>query len=293
MRIGLIGAGPWARQAAVPALTAHPDVEFAGIWARRPDAARRLAPAVPVMTDVDDLIDAVDAVAFAVPPDVQYALATRAVAAGRHVLLDKPIAANLADASALVSAIEAAGVSSMLTLTRRFAPETRAFLGAAAETDVAGLTATWLSGALLGGDYAGSSWRQEGGAIVDVGPHVFDLAMAVLGPIVSVDFVSRDAASDTWSVASTHRRGTGDHRTSLVMLSMRTPVRPSVLRVGASGAGGSVELSDRTTGPDRCYGILLDEFLQSVATGVPHECSAQRGLELQRVIEEVRARASL
>ncbi|WP_328810854.1 Gfo/Idh/MocA family protein [Rhodococcus sp. NBC_00294] len=287
MRIGLIGAGPWARQAAAPALTAHPDIEFAGIWARRPDAAAQTAPEVPYVDDVDALIDSVDAVAFAVPPEVQFDLARRAAAAGRHVLLDKPIAGSAADAATLVAAIDEAGVSSMVTLTRRFAPETRAFLDAVRDTEVATVTATWLSGALLGGEYAGSTWRQEGGALMDVGPHVLDLAMEVLGPVESVAWARRDDASDTWSLALQHG-STAGVRTSLVTLSMRTPVRPSVLRVGASGPGGLVELSDRTTPPDRCYAVLLDEFLESIRTGTRHECSAHRGLALQRVIEQCR-----
>ncbi|MGB3773133.1 MAG: Gfo/Idh/MocA family oxidoreductase [Rhodococcus sp. (in: high G+C Gram-positive bacteria)] len=284
MRIGLIGAGPWAGQAAAPALAAHPDIDFAGIWARRSDAAATTAPYTRVFEEVEDLIDAVDAVAFAVPPAVQFDLAMRAVAAGRHVLLDKPIAATARDAGTLVSAIDAAGVSSMVTLTRRFAPETRAFLDAAAATDVSTVAATWLSGALLGGDYAGSAWRQEGGALMDVGPHVLDLIIAVLGPVDSVAAANHHVASDTWTLTLGHRGGTS----SVATLSMRTPVRPSVLRVSASGGGGLVELSDRTTTPQQCYAVLLDEFLDSVRTGEPHECSAHRGLELHRAIDRCR-----
>ncbi|MBY6367605.1 Gfo/Idh/MocA family protein [Rhodococcoides corynebacterioides] len=285
MRIGLVGAGPWARQAAVPALTAHDDVDFAGVWARRPEAAAAVAPGVPVLDSVDALIDAVDAVAFAVPPEVQAELAVRAAEAGRHVLLDKPIAGTVADAERLAAAVDRAGVSSMVTLTRRFAGETRAFLQDARAQRTVGLTATWLSGALLGGEYAGSAWRHDGGALMDVGPHVVDLAEAVLGPVTDVPFARRDAESDTWSLTLDH-----DGRVSQVALSMRTPVRPSVLRVSASGPDGLVDLLDRTTPPDRCYTVLLDEFLQSVRTDTPHEFSVHRGLHLQRVLAQVTER---
>lgn len=282
MRIGLVGAGPWARQAAVPALTAHDDVDFAGVWARRPEAAAAVAPGVPVLDSVDALIDAVDAVAFAVPPEVQAELAVRAAEAGRHVLLDKPIAGTVVDAERLAAAVDRAGVSSMVTLTRRFAGETRAFLRDARAQRTVGLTATWLSGALLGGEYAGSAWRHDGGALMDVGPHVVDLAEAVLGPVTDVPFARRDAESDTWSLTLDH-----DGRVSQVTLSMRTPVRPSVLRVSASGPDGLVDLLDRTTPPDRCYTVLLDEFLESVRTGTPHEFSVHRGAHLQRVLAQV------
>ena len=285
MRIGLVGAGPWARQAAVPALTAHDGVDFVGIWARRPEAAAEVAPRVPIVDSVDALIDSVDALAFAVPPEVQADLAVRAAEAGRHVLLDKPIAGTVDDAERLAAAVDRAGVGSMVTLTRRFAEETREFLRAVRAHRTAGVTATWLSGALLGGEYAGSTWRHNGGALMDVGPHVVDLVEAVLGPVTDVPFARRAVDSDTWSITLDH-----DGRVSQVTLSMRTPVRPSVLHVSASGPDGLVELQERTTPPDRCYAVLLDEFLESVRLGVPHECSVHRGLHLQRVLAQVTAR---
>lgn len=280
MRIGVIGAGPWAHTAAAPALTAHPDIEFPGVWARRPEQALDLG--ADVFDDVAKLIDAVDAVAFAVPPAVQAELASTALNKGKHVLLDKPIAGSLADAQRLVEQIDRAGVMSMVTLTRRFAPETRAFLDSLDGDDWAAATGTWLSGALLGGEYSSSIWRQEGGALMDVGPHVFDLLDCALGPVTDVVSTRRDDATDTWSITLAHNA-----RTSSVVLSMRTPVMPSVLKVTVSGSGGVRELSDRTTPAADCYRVLLDEFLESVRTGREHACSARRGLYLQEIIERV------
>ena len=281
MRIGLIGAGPWAHTAAGPALTAHPDIDFVGVWARRPEQARDVHPTV--FDDVDALIDAVDAVAFAVPPAVQAEVAHKALERGKHVLLDKPIAGTLDDSRRLVERIDQAGVTSMVTLTRRFAPETREFLASLDGHDWAAATGTWLSGALLGGEYSSSVWRQEGGALVDVGPHVFDLLDCALGPITDVVSARHDVDTDTWSITLAHNA-----RTSNVVLSMRTPVMPSVLKVTVSGGGGGVrELSDRTTGAAECYRVLLDEFLESVRTGREHDCSARRGLYLQEVIDKV------
>ncbi len=219
------------------------------------------------------------------PPEIQAELAVRAAEAGRHVLLDKPIAGTVDDAERLAAAVERAGVTSMVTLTRRFAEETRSFLRTVGTQRTVGVTATWLSGALLGGEYADSAWRHDGGALMDVGPHVVDLVEAVLGPVTDVPFARRDVDSDTWAITLDH-----DGRVSQVTLSMRTPVRPSVLRVSASGPDGLVELQDRTTPPDRCYTVLLDEFLDSVRTGAPHECSVHRGLDLQRVLARVTAR---
>ena len=66
--------------------------------------------------------------AFAVPPDVQAALAVRAAEAGRHLLLEKPVATTLADAERLAAAVDRAGVRSQVVLTIRYRPEVRAFL---------------------------------------------------------------------------------------------------------------------------------------------------------------------
>lgn len=111
---GLVGAGYWARQVHAPMLAAGPETRLAAVWARRADAARTLAEthgaqAVPAF---DDLLDRCEAVAFAVPPDVQAELAIRAARAGRAVLLEKPIAVTVERARALAEAVDAAGVVS-------------------------------------------------------------------------------------------------------------------------------------------------------------------------------------
>ena len=60
------------------------------MWARRPEQAAALG--VPVFERPAELFDAVDAVAFAVPPAVQARLAPLAAAAGCHLVLEKPVA---------------------------------------------------------------------------------------------------------------------------------------------------------------------------------------------------------
>ena len=68
-----------------------------------------------------------DAVAFAVPPETQAELALVAVNAGKHLLLDKPVALTVAAANALRDAATAAGVASVVFFTDRFADESRAW----------------------------------------------------------------------------------------------------------------------------------------------------------------------
>ena len=64
LRIGLVGAGPWAQMFTGPMLASSPDATFVGIWARRPDATRELAHTHGVTTyeDIDALFAACQAV---------------------------------------------------------------------------------------------------------------------------------------------------------------------------------------------------------------------------------------
>lgn len=292
MRIGLVGAGPWAQGTHAPALAAHPGVDFAGVWARSRGRAHVFG--VPVFAQFGDLLDHVDAVAFAVPPAVQGELAVVAAHAGKHVILEKPLAETVGGAQAIVDAVRRSGVRSIMVLTRRFAPETREFLRQAHAGEWSAGSAMWLSGALLGGAFAQSQWRQDLGALSDIGPHLLDLVDSALGPITGVRFARCEPTTSTWTVGLRHRRphtrglvGPHEEVTSTVTMSQRTPVRPSLLRVTVHGLSGVAELAERSTPSVDCYRILLDEFLQSCALGAEHACSAQHGLHLQKVIEQI------
>ncbi|HEX5566518.1 MAG TPA: Gfo/Idh/MocA family oxidoreductase, partial [Streptomyces sp.] len=122
MRFGLLGTGPWAELAHGPALRDHPGVELAGVWGRRPEAAADLAGRLGCRPydDVDALIADCDAVAVALPPDIQAPLAVRAAEAGRHLLLDKPVATQVEDARAIAAAVERTAVASVVFFTMRF-----------------------------------------------------------------------------------------------------------------------------------------------------------------------------
>ncbi|WP_238218651.1 Gfo/Idh/MocA family protein [Tsukamurella pulmonis] len=286
VRIGLVGAGPWARETHAPSLAAHPGVDFVGGWARDPAAAAEVFPRS--FETPDALFGAVDAVAFAVPPNVQAPLAAQAARAGRHLILDKPIALDLDGAVALAESVAEAGVRSIVAFTRRFAPETREFLAAAAELRPVAAQAQWLSGAALAGKFAASAWRQEEGALFDVGPHILDLLDAAAGPIATVDAARYDAPSDTWAAQLTHADGAA----SSVSLSLRTPVVPTVMRVSAHSQQGLAVLDRRDTPSTECFRVLLDEFLGAIATGEDHPLDVQHGLRIQRVIDRIRAGAA-
>ncbi len=110
LRIGIAGAGHFGRFHALKVAASRRAV-LAGL--HDPDTARAetvgceaRAPALPL----PDLLAACDALVIAAPADAHHALAVQAMQAGRHVLIEKPIAATLAQADELAALAASAGV---------------------------------------------------------------------------------------------------------------------------------------------------------------------------------------
>jgi predicted dehydrogenase len=292
LRVGLVGGGPWARNVHGPALAAHPATEITAIWTRRPEVAGELAAEFGgrAHARLDDLLDHVDVVAFAVPPQAQAELAVRAASAGRHLICEKPLAGSVEHARAVVAAVQRAGVHSSMVLTLRHAPAVREWLAAlppapAGPDTVA--SARWLSGALLGGPYSASTWRIEHGALLDVGPHVIDLLEAAVGPAASVGWAHHDQP-DLWRFGLVHEGGAR----STVTMSMRMPIDPTETEFAVFGPGVSHRLAGRSADALTCYAALLDELVAAVAgTGPAPVLGVERGLRLQEVIEQIRIAA--
>ncbi|MEU6149904.1 Gfo/Idh/MocA family oxidoreductase [Actinosynnema sp. NPDC047251] len=290
LRVGLVGAGPWAHRVHAPGLADHPGTRLTAVWARRPEAAEELAHpyGAAVVTSPDELLSTVDAVAFAVPPEVQAEIAIKAAQQGKHVILEKPIASTLDDAERLADAVTQSGVASLVMLTKRFAPETEEQLAQLhAAGGWIGGNARWLTGALLDGPYSHSPWRHERGPLDDIGPHAFDLLDAALGTITEVVTANRSDAG-LWQFVFAHEGGA----TSSATLTMTVPLNPSISEVSVFGEHGYRAFADRGTTAQQSYTNLLDDFVAMVDSGTTtHRCDVRRGLHLQRIIEQARRKS--
>ncbi|HET7518750.1 MAG TPA: Gfo/Idh/MocA family oxidoreductase [Actinomycetes bacterium] len=209
LRFGVLGTGYWAQEAHATALAAHPDAELVAVWGRDPARTEAAAARFGVAghTDLDRLLAEVDAVAIAVPPDVQAELAVRAAAAGRHLLLDKPLALSVDAADRVAEAATAAEVASLVFFTLRFLPELAAWMEQATATGGwHGGDGAWLGTALQpGSPFAGSPWRRRKGALWDLGPHMLSLALPTLGPVERV--AAGSGLGDTVHLVLHHRGG--------------------------------------------------------------------------------------
>jgi predicted dehydrogenase len=109
LRIGLAGAGHFGRFHALK-VAASNRVVLSGVF--DPDAARAAAVAKEAKSAPmgwEELLAASDAVVIAAPAEAHFQLADAALAAGRHVLIEKPIAATLAEADALAARAQSVG----------------------------------------------------------------------------------------------------------------------------------------------------------------------------------------
>lgn len=104
VRIGLIGYGPAARVFHGPLIAACPGATLAGAAVRHPEAVTD-APAGLAVTTVDAMLAdrSVDAVVVATPSGSHHAVARRALLAGKHVVVDKPVTVTTAEADDLIT----------------------------------------------------------------------------------------------------------------------------------------------------------------------------------------------
>ncbi|MGW0909595.1 Gfo/Idh/MocA family protein [Streptomyces sp. NPDC002853] len=284
VRVGLVGAGPWARAMHARMLAAGPETTLAAVWARRPEAAAEVGAAygAPAAASFEELLDMCEAVAFAVPPAVQAALAPRAAAAGRALLLEKPLGADLEAARAVADAVAEHQVISQLVLTKRYHPATRAFLAEAASRDVTGARSCYLHGAFLEGDFA-TAWRLEHGALLDLGPHLLDLLDTAVAPIFSV----RATGDPTRWIELTCEHENG--AVSQASLSGSVKLPRARTRVELFGPGEELVYDTADIDHEECWPILRREFATAVRTGQGTGIDAAHGLHIQRLLDSARS----
>lgn len=282
--VGLVGAGPWASLVHAPVFADGPETRLAAVWARRPEAARELAEThgAQACARFDELLDRCEAVVFAIAPEAQPALAERAARAGKAVLLEKPIADDLDGARRLADVIGETGVGSMVALSARYAPRVRDFLAhlESADTRWRGGRLACVTGAFLDGPFAASPWRQARGAILDVGPHAFDLMSVALGDVVEV---RADAPGDGWTAVQLVHAG-GAVSQLVLCCAAAAGHRYDVEVYGATGVA-ALDLSTAIDGA--AFAVLRAEFASLVRDGGEHVCDVRRGLYLQEVVARV------
>jgi predicted dehydrogenase len=121
LAVGVVGVGYLGRFHAL-IHARHPEVELVAVVDTDPETARRVAAEAgcAAYTDPADLLGRVDAVSIVVPTTAHLAVARPFLEQGVHVLLEKPIAASVAEGAEIVAFAERAGVILQIGHLERF-----------------------------------------------------------------------------------------------------------------------------------------------------------------------------
>lgn len=213
------------------AASESPSVRLVAAWDDTPAIARRVGERfeVPLARSPDELValPGVDAVVVCSATADHRSLVEVAASAGRHVLVEKPIATTMADAQAMVDACDRAGVQLQVAFVTRFYPlvqRVRSLVRDGAIGEVRGLVGGNRGRPPLPPSYP--DWitdptRAGGGALIDHSVHVTDVMRHVTG--LEVTDVGAEVNSAFWNA------GVDD----MALLSLRF----------AGGAVGSVDPS--------------------------------------------------
>ena len=284
LRFGLVGTGHWARITHAPALASTDGIEFAAVWGRDASAASDLAASYHATAhyDLAAFLADIDAVAFAVPPHVQVPIAIRASGAGKHRLLEKPIAIAAAGADALADAVAQASVASVVFFTARFQADVRAWL--AEVTAIGGWVggcAVWLGSALRAGNPFNTPWRLDKGGLWDVAPHLVSLLWASLGPVRSV--TAEAGLGDITHLVLHHE----DRVTSTVTVTLGAPMSAEFAELYIWGEAGRSEAPVETEQPVVALRTALTELAANARSAqVSHPCDVQFGRDIGRVLAD-------
>lgn len=189
IRFGFLGAGAISQWAA-GAVNAHPQGRVVAVQDLHEGRARQLAADfdIPhVHASAADLFadSEVDAVYVALPNKFHAPLALEALAAGKHVMLEKPFARNAVEAAEVVDAAARSGLVLTVGMNQRFEENSQKFhalVGAGTFGEVYHAKACWLrrSGIPRLGTWFGSRDLAGGGCLYDIGVHVLDVCLYVL-----------------------------------------------------------------------------------------------------------------
>jgi len=191
--IAVVGTG-FGQKVHIPGFQAHPRTDVVAVYHRDLDQAKAIAQSHNIPQAYDAIADIVEspevqAVSISTPPFLHYEMARTVLEAGKHLLLEKPITLNAAQAKELYQLALSKGVVATVDFEFRFVPGWQ-------------LVDELLSQGYVGSkrlikiDWLGSSradarrpWNwysrqdQGGGALGSLGSHTFDYIHWLFGPV--------------------------------------------------------------------------------------------------------------
>ena len=259
-----------------------------------------------------------DLVLVLTPPAAHLPVAQAAAAAGKHLLVEKPLEFDAARAAALVGTAAAAGVTLGVVFQHRFRPAAlrlKAALTAGELGQPLSASATirwWRDAGYFAQPGRGMKARDGGGVLLTQAIHTLDLLLHLVGPVAAAAAFARTSplrAIDTEDIVAACLRfgngaiGTLDATTvarpgfperieiagtlgSAMLVAERLELHreglPPEIVEGASAGGGGADPMAFDHGPHRA---MLAEMLDAIEQGRPPMNAGASGLAVQRLIE--------
>ncbi|GFG54474.1 hypothetical protein CQY20_00650 [Mycolicibacterium agri] len=308
---GIIGIGKIADIAIAPAIAADEQSTLAAVCSRDPGRAKAFADKHGAAAGCDDYAEmlrdpSVDAVYIGSPNGLHAEHALAALEAGKHVLVDKPLALDVADARAIVAAADAANVR----LSTGFHLRHKATARAARDAIAAGrLGAVFYAEMACGagkGLFPYDTWRADpklsgGGTLLHQGVHAVDLVAYLCDrPVVEVTAMTdKSGAEDVFVGSCRLADGT---LANIASHSLRMGTRPDWTVFGTDGwldarggtspaPGDTLDLHDDdgtsrlATTTSAAYDAEVSDFAAAVASGQEPAASGRDGLRAVAVAE--------
>lgn len=255
VRVALVGCGKVAGIHAA-ALAELPEANFVAacdISTERAEAFAAKHGARP-FTDLGEMLREArpEAIIIGTPHPLHAEAAVRAAEAGVHVLVEKPLAASLADCDAMLSAAKKAGITLGCISQRRFYEPVqrikRAIDAGKIGKPVLGvfIQYSWRDAAYYTSDPWRGKWDTEGGGVlVNQSPHQLDILLWLMGPVVEVSGYWANLNHPTVEVDDTAvaslRFANGGVGSIITSLSQKPGIYTKVHIHGDNGASVGVE----------------------------------------------------
>jgi len=276
IRIAIVGFGKIARDQHLPAIAATDGVTLAAIASRNASLAN-----IPHFATIDDLLregPAIDAVALCTPPQVRRVQALKALAAGKHVMLEKPPGATVSELDPLIALAAKNGRTLFATWHSRFAPAVEPAREWLAARRIEKVAISWKEDVRVWHPGQGWIWEPGGLGVFDPGINALSILTRILAQPVFVTgaelsfpanraapIAARLSLADAAGLsiaAEFDFRQTGPQSWDIVV---DTDDGPLTL----SGGGARLAVRDRllVDAPEAEYSGLYRRFVELVAAG--------------------------
>jgi len=325
-RIAIVGAGMIAAGAHVPAVLGCPDVRLAALVDREPQRCRQIAERFRVepkiCTDVREVLGEIDAAIIATPNHTHHPIALECIRAGVHCLVEKPLAATVAEGEEIAAAAEQHRVVAAVGYSSRFIDAVELLGELIAAGSFGKIHRFAYQFGTRGGWNPASSYILDrnaigGGVTVVVGTHFIDWMLAWFGYPNEIAFADDSLGGPEANAAATFRYTRGDAPlVGTMRLSKTVPLPPGL---ALETERGMVSLEDKSIAADvvlrphetprhemivrrsptekRAGGVRptgnfarqLVDFVTACRTGTPPRVSARQGVESLRLIRQLYA----